>query len=104
MVLLETDGTALSPLEKLLKGYLRILKSNGVICLHTDQPFTADVVKTFRSVWRYELVWVKELGSGSTGVACVNTDRNFIGMELDHGYFETAQRRIQEAQNGPPVG
>lgn len=38
------------------------------------------------------------VGSGSTGVACVNTGRNFIGMELDPGYFETAKRRIKEAQ------
>lgn len=38
------------------------------------------------------------MGSGSTGVACVNTGRNFIGMELDLGYFETARKRIAEAQ------
>ena len=38
------------------------------------------------------------MGSGSTGVACVNTGRKFIGMELDHGYFEMAKRRIEEAQ------
>lgn len=38
------------------------------------------------------------MGSGTTGVACVNTGRNFIGMELDAGYFETAKRRIMEAQ------
>jgi len=38
------------------------------------------------------------MGSGSTGVACVNTGRSFIGMELDPGYFETANRRIEEAQ------
>ena len=37
------------------------------------------------------------MGSGSTGVACVNTGRNFIGMELDPGYFETAKRRIERA-------
>ncbi len=35
---------------------------------------------------------------GDRGVACVNTGRNFIGMELDVGYFETAKRRIEEAQ------
>lgn len=34
------------------------------------------------------------MGSGSTGVACVNTNRNFIGIELDHKYFEIAQKRI----------
>lgn len=38
------------------------------------------------------------MGSGSTGVACVNTGRNFIGMELDPGYFEIAKQRIEEAQ------
>ena len=37
------------------------------------------------------------MGSGSTGVACVNTGRNFIGIELDHGYFQIAQNRINEA-------
>ena len=38
------------------------------------------------------------MGSGTTGVACVNTGRKFIGMELDPGYFEVAKRRIEEAQ------
>ena len=37
------------------------------------------------------------MGSGSTGVACVNTGRNFIGIELDEGYFNIAKKRIEEA-------
>lgn len=37
------------------------------------------------------------MGSGSTGVACVNTNRNFIGIELNEGYFKIAERRIEEA-------
>lgn len=36
------------------------------------------------------------MGSGSTGVACVNTNRNFIGIELDENYFEIAKKRIGE--------
>ena len=36
-------------------------------------------------------------GSGSTGVACVNTNRNFIGFELDEKFFEISKRRIDEA-------
>lgn len=39
------------------------------------------------------------MGSGSTGVACVNTGRDFIGIELDGGYFEIAKSRIEEAYN-----
>lgn len=38
------------------------------------------------------------MGSGSTGVACMNTGRKFIGIELDNEYFEIANKRINEAK------
>ena len=38
------------------------------------------------------------MGSGSTGVACVNTFRKFIGIEMDEKYFNIAAKRIEEAQ------
>lgn len=38
------------------------------------------------------------MGSGSTGIACVETKRNFIGMEIDKNYFAITEKRIQEAQ------
>lgn len=38
------------------------------------------------------------MGSGSTGVACVNTNRSFIGIELDENYFKIAEKRIKECQ------
>ncbi|MDY3662167.1 MAG: site-specific DNA-methyltransferase [Ruminococcus bovis] len=37
------------------------------------------------------------MGSGSTGVACVHTNRNFIGIEIDEEYFDIAKKRIEEA-------
>jgi site-specific DNA-methyltransferase (adenine-specific) len=40
------------------------------------------------------------MGSGTTGVACVNAKRNFIGIELDVGYYNIAQNRINEALEG----
>jgi site-specific DNA-methyltransferase (adenine-specific) len=43
------------------------------------------------------------MGSGSTGVACVNTGRRFIGMELDQGYFDIAVKRIAEARKDVTV-
>lgn len=36
------------------------------------------------------------MGSGSTGVAAINTNRNFIGIELDENYFKIAEKRIKE--------
>ena len=38
------------------------------------------------------------MGSGTTGVACVQTGRNFIGIEIDPGYFKIAEKRIHDAQ------
>ncbi len=38
------------------------------------------------------------MGSGTTGVACVQTGRDFIGIEIDPGYFAIAENRIKEAQ------
>lgn len=39
------------------------------------------------------------MGSGSTGIACVNTDRQFIGMEIDEEYFNGGKTRINNALN-----
>ena len=43
------------------------------------------------------------MGSGSTGVACVQTGRSFIGIEISGEYFAKAQRRIAEAQMQPAL-
>ena len=40
------------------------------------------------------------MGSGSTGVACINTNRQIIGIEKDDKYFEIAKKRIEEHGNG----
>lgn len=45
-----------------------------------------------------DLVLDNCMGSGTTGVACINTNRNFIGIELDQRYFEIAEKRIDAAK------
>lgn len=37
------------------------------------------------------------MGSGSTGIACINTNRDFIGVELDDKYYKIAEERINSA-------
>ena len=43
------------------------------------------------------------MGSGTTGVACVNLNRNFIGIELDDNYFKIAKERIESTQPQPTL-
>lgn len=38
------------------------------------------------------------MGSGTTAVACINTGRNFIGFELDKGYYDISQKRLKSVE------
>lgn len=53
------------------------------------------LVKTYTN--ENEVVLDNCMGSGTTGVACMNTGRRFIGIELDKDYFEIAKNRIEES-------
>ena len=53
------------------------------------------LIKTYTN--ENEIVLDFTMGSGSTGVACMNTNRKFIGIELDENYFEIAKNRIEES-------
>lgn len=54
------------------------------------------LIKTYTN--ENETVLDNCMGSGSTGVSCVKTNRNFIGIELDENYFNIANERIKDAQ------
>ena len=69
------------------------LKSN----LHPTQKPVAllkELIKTFSN--EGDTVLDNCMGSGSSGVACLNTGRRFIGIELDERYFEVAKKRLEE--------
>ena len=53
------------------------------------------LIKTYTN--ENEIVLDFTMGSGTTGVACVNTNRKFIGIELDDNYFDIAKNRIEKS-------
>ena len=55
------------------------------------------LIKTYTN--ENETVLDFTMGSGSTGVACINTNRNFIGIEMDENYFNIAKKRINKHKN-----
>lgn len=68
--------------------------------LHPTQkpvPLLEYLIKTYTN--EGEMVLDSTMGSGTCGVAAVNTGRSFVGIELDAGYFEIAETRIEKAQN-----
>lgn len=75
-----------------------VLNFNKEFGLHPTQkpvPLLEYLIKTYTN--ENELVLDNCMGSGSTGVACVNTNRRFIGIEKDEKYYEIASQRIKEA-------
>lgn len=59
-------------------------------------PLLEYLIKTYTN--KGDLVLDNCMGSGSPGVACVNTGRDFIGIELNERYFDIACQRIEQAQ------
>ena len=59
------------------------------------------LVKTYSN--KGETVLDNCMGSGTTGVACGRTDRNFIGIEMDEEFFKISENRIKESYEGGPV-
>ena len=57
-------------------------------------PLFEYLIKTYTN--EGETVLDNCMGSGTTAIACLNTNRNFIGFELDGGYFDMATKRIEE--------
>ena len=72
----------------------------GVVERNTLHPTQKPVdlfeylIKTYTN--EGDLVLDNCMGSGTTGVACKNLNRNFIGIELDPEYFKIAEKRINE--------
>ena len=74
---------------------IQSFKSEGETVHPTQKPVPLFeyLIKTYTN--EGDTVLDNCMGSGTTGVACINTNRNFIGIELDEKYFEIAKKRIK---------
>ena len=79
------------------KDIIKFNKDKGYHPTQKPVALLEYLIKTYTN--EGEIVLDNCMGSGSTGVACVNTNRKFIGIELDEKYFNIAKNRIEEAQN-----
>ena len=61
----------------------------------TQKPVSLLQVFIYQSSNENEIILDPFMGSGSTGVACLNTNRKFIGIELDEKYFNIAKNRLE---------
>ena len=80
------------------KSIIEISNANRKGNIHPTQKPVAlmeYLIKTYTN--ENEIVLDFTMGSGTTGVACKNTNRNFIGIELDKNYFEISKKRIKDA-------
>ena len=69
-------------------------KDSGLHPTQKPVPLLEYLIKTYTN--EGGVVLDNCMGSGSTGVACINTNRNFIGIELDEKYFNIAKERIEK--------
>lgn len=72
-----------------------IVERNTVHPTQKPVPLIEYLIKTYTN--ENDIVLDNCMGSGSTGVACVNTNRRFIGIEIDNTYFNAAVKRIDNA-------
>jgi site-specific DNA-methyltransferase (adenine-specific) len=94
------DGIERVYTDFLPKSIIEISNANQRNRLHPTQKPVAlleYLIKTY--TLERETVLDNCMGSGSTGVACINTNRNFIGIEKDDKYFEIAKKRIEDQSN-----
>ena len=77
----------------------KLKDTNGKNLHDTEKPVNLMKILIENSSAENELVLDPFMGIGSTGIACINTNRNFIGIELDEKYFNIAKERIYKAQH-----
>lgn len=95
-----TDDSRKGSTEKYPTSIIRFQKTHPSVAVHPTQKsveLCEWLIKTYSN--EGDTVLDNCVGSGYTMVACVNTNRNGIGIELDEKYFNIAKKRVEEVQN-----
>lgn len=79
----------------------RMVENDGLAVGHPTQKPLSLMTWCIEEFAKGKVILDPFMGSGTTGVACVNLGRPFIGIERETAYFETACRRIEEAYKQP---
>ena len=91
------DDSRAGSTEKYPTSILKFQKPHPSISVHRTQKsveLLEWLINTYTNAG--ETVLDNCMGSGSTGIACINTNRNFIGYELDEHYFQIAKERLEQ--------
>ena len=91
------DDSRAGSTEKYPTSILKFQKPHPSISVHRTQK-SVELLEWLINTYTNEGETVLDncMGSGSTGVACINTNRNFIGYELDEHYFQIAKERLEQ--------
>ena len=85
--------------ERIPTGDGDILKYRGVLQKDRQHPAEKPVTIMARLIKKTgDTILDPFMGSGTTGIACVQTNRNFIGIEIEPKYYDIAEQRIKQAQ------
>ena len=91
------DDSRAGSTEKYPTSILKFQKPHPSISVHRTQK-SVELLEWLINTYTDEGETILDncMGSGSTGVACINTNRNFIGYELDEHYFQIAKERLEQ--------
>jgi len=99
-----SKGTGVYLFERVFSGSSAALEYTADAYAQSAHPFQkpTELMKwCLEKVKEAEIILDPYMGSGTTGVACVNLGRKFIGIEIEPKYFDIARRRISEALRQP---
>ena len=80
------------------KNILRIQNIIGTKTHPTEKPVELMKILIENSSNKDDIVLDCFMGTGSTGIACIETNRKFLGIEIDKKYYDIAMKRIKEIE------